>query len=230
MAHNFMEEIMFRILAVDDEEKIIEPLGKRLAKAFPNSKVETARAVDEAARLIQAAAQSGWLYHAAILDFKLPPKKGFPEKIDESLCQMIRKEMPKTLVIHITGFTGDPEIIRHQMNVHQDNNAPWAWIIDKSDFAGWETKLIDKLKKYLYSNRIEARIDRLFGRGARAATASSSPMGRPSADEGSATLELAALCREIINHWKDLDESLQNRIRELFNVDVNSNPIRISLL
>src|SRR5438105_4634198 len=185
-----MEETMFRILAVDDEEDIIVPLGKRLAETFPNSKIETARAIDEASQLIRAAAQSGWPYHAAILDFKLPPKQGFPTKVDESLCQMITELMRDTLVIHITGYIGDPEIVKHQMRVHQDNNARGAWIIDKSNYGSWGTELIDKLKTYLYTNRIGARIDRLFGRGARAATASSAPMGRTSADEGSATLEL----------------------------------------
>jgi len=46
----------------------------------------------------------------------------------------------------------------------------------------------------------------------------------------SLTHSLAALSRDIIAHWDDLDERLKKRIQSIFNVDTENDSIRISLL
>jgi CheY-like chemotaxis protein len=221
---------MFRILIVDDDEDLLDDLKHSFDDKFPGSSIETAMTVNDGHRLIREAVNSRWPYHAAVLDFKLPRDKGLNEEVDESLCHEIRQTRQNTLVAHITSYVHDPQIIDHLRNSHSERTDPWPMIIDKTEDR-WIPHLLKKMKAYLYSNRIEARMDKLFGSYTKTASAGTPSLGRGGPDnDGSITMELATLCREIATYWEDLDEELQSRIEHTFDVDTKSDPIRISLL
>lgn len=95
--------------------------------------------------------------------------------------------------------------------------------------ANYPVQLIRKLKAFLYGARIEEQIDKLFGWAS-----GSESEGRKTQsslrDRRVTTHQLAALNRDIVSHWRDLDGPVKERVQKLFDVDGSADPIRISLL
>ncbi|MCI0489896.1 MAG: hypothetical protein L0229_25165 [Blastocatellia bacterium] len=224
---------MFRILIVEDIEETRKALQSLLSEAFPNSLIDTSATVAEAHEFLEVIRKKELLYHAIILDFKLPKEKiGAHAEIDESLCLAVRDMAPSSLVIHITAHPDDELVERHLRRVHEEQIDPRSLTLPKEG-SNWPIQLLKKLKAFLYGIPIEERINSLFGINSMAATAARNRIERErpkSWSEGSITHELAALCRDIVTHWNDLDESLQATIKTIFYVDAESDPIRVSLL
>lgn len=69
---------------------------------------------------------------------------------------------------------------------------------------------------------IERQMDDLFGRPG--------DRKKPRSSDRDLTHQLAALARDIIAHWQEIDEKLKRRIKNEFRVDTSADPIKISLL
>src|SRR5437870_2467698 len=108
---------MFRILIVEDIEDVLDEMKKGIEAAFvgregrSDAKIHTAASVDEAITRIREETAKGKSYHAAVLDFKLPKTKGAPPQGDLLICETLKQSMPNTLIVHITAYADDSEIV-----------------------------------------------------------------------------------------------------------------------
>lgn len=210
---------MFSIFLVEDIETSRDELHQLLSEVFPGTTIDPASTVTEGLEKIKAAAAEKWSYDIAILDFKLPVHTGETPKVDESICQAIKASMPTALVIHITSYSEDPQVVQHIRRYHTGKDGPRVEFTHKT--AYWPEKLIAQIKTYY----IEIQMDRLFGpKGA--------PLVRDRKMYGNIrdmTQPLATLTRDITGYWKALDESTKERIHSYFNVNDEQAPVRVSL-
>lgn len=228
---------MFRILIVEDIQGTLQEWADTITDAFsePNGDVSvsihTAASVSEAKQAIEEAYNRKRPYHAVILDANLPPEPGRQPKIDESLCEIVRDLMKSTLVVHITMFDDDSIVKDHLRRFHQEQVDPRSFALSKS--ASDAIQLVKKLRSFLYSMRVEEQMNSIFGQqtelsfAARGRSRAAPPRSRIERDS---TLDIAALRRDIVAHWSDLDERLKERIQRVFRVDHESQPVRISLV
>jgi len=224
---------MFRILIVEDIQDTLQQLKALISEAIvePDGStgvnVHTAESVSTARQMIE---ESRKPYHAVVLDFKLPEQVGLESLVDESLCLLIRRMKLPTLVAHITAYSGDPVVREHLERVHHERVDPWALDLSKTD-GDYAIKLVEGLKSYLFGMRIEQQIRMLFGEQEELSFAvRGRVMNPPPRTERSRTHDMAALRRDIIAYWHDLDDMLRARIRQVFYVDDKSEPVRISRL
>lgn len=222
---------MYRILIVEDIEKVLAQIKAYLQEAFAEGvvRIHSACSVGQAHRAIDEAYERRKPYDAIVLDFLLPKETGDHPDIDESLCLKVRKLMPGTLVAHLTAFQDDETVRSHLRIVHQEQVDPHAFALSKSD-TDYAVRLERKIKGYLYGTAIQEQLDSLFGR--RSAPLFPTAKARSSTRRGerSLTHTLASLSREIELHWHDLDDQLQARIMNVFRVDAKSDPVRVSLM
>lgn len=231
---------MFRILIIEDVKSTLEELTADIHAAFeeeheegevrPCVKVYTAETVEDGKQIIEKARGEGRPFHAVILDFKLPEKRGTMTEIDESLCLLLRQAMRETLVAHITAYMDDEIVQDHMRRVHQSGIDPRAFTLEKTK-AGYVRELITKLKAFLFGMRIEEQLNMIFGEERELSFAARRRAARlQTRSPRSLTVDLRALRRDIASHWHDLDESLQEKIKRLFRIDDKSEPVRVSLL
>lgn len=209
---------MFRILLVEDILRALEELRELLQEAFPNALLETASTVEEGQNKIKAAAENNQPFDIAILDFKLPADQGLNPEIDESLCQEIKIRMREALIIHITAFHEDFAVTKHIARYHAGKNDPSAELIQKSN--DWPRKLLGRIKVHL----IGRQFDDLFGRQTGAVETRKATSGA-----GSSTHSLAALSRDIVAYWRDLDDATKARIREHFETTEDEQQVHVTL-
>ena len=224
---------MFRILIVEDVIETLELLKALISEGIvepdgsPGVRIHTAVSVSEAMQMIREARKP---YHAVVLDFKLPEQRGVESLVDESLCLAVRRMQLPTLVAHITAYDEDPVVKEHLERVHQERVDRWGLKLSKTD-EDYGIKLVRGLKAYLYGMRIEEQIRMLFGEQEALSFAGRARlMPTPGRIESSRTHDLAALCRDIVAYWHDLDDMLHGRIRQIFHVDDRSDPVRVSRL
>jgi hypothetical protein len=227
---------MFRILIVEDIQGTLKEWVSTITEAFtePNGDVSvsihTAASVSEAKQAIEAHYKKR-PYHAVILDANLPPEPGHPPRIDESLCELVRTVMKSTLVVHITMFEDDPIVKEHLRLFHKEQVDPRSFALSKSAQAS--IQLVKRLRGFLYSMRVEEQMNSIFGQQKElsfAARGRSRAVPQRSHIERDSTLDIAALRRDIVAHWSDLDDLLKERIQRVFRVDHESVPVRISLV
>jgi CheY-like chemotaxis protein len=221
---------MFRFLVTEDNEPTLVNLTALLGAEFRGAVVDPASSVAEGMEFLSAAASTRMSYDAALLDFKLPIAEGENPEIDCSLCNEIRTAHRGTLVIHMTSFRDDPEVLKHLEESHSEPSAPAPFFVSKMD-SKWGEILIERLKAFLYGKRIEEQMDALFG----AASGSGSTIGgialrRPASRLGGVTQRLAALTQDIEEHWRDLSKSVKSRVQSTFVVEATGEEIRVSLL
>lgn len=213
----------FRFLIVEDEDDARQQLAALFREVFPNARIDAGGTVDEGLQLIRDAVERKEPYDIAILDFKLPRSQGENPEVDESLCIEIRDSMPRTLIGHITGFPDDPTIESHVERTHPFTD-PRGFFIDKRD-ADWATVLLNNTTRYLYTFRIEAQMEQLFGRAGMAATPAGEYARFSASGPGvSLTTSIASLCSDIGQCWKYLDGTAKHRIATQFSVDESSDP------
>jgi len=213
----------FRILIVEDDDDTRQQLVVLFREVFPNARIDAGGTVDEGLKLIRDAVERKEPYDIAILDFKLPRNRGENPEVDESLCIEIRDSMPGTLIGHFTGFPDDSIIKSHVERTHPFTD-PRGFFIDKRD-ENWATDLLNKTTKYLYTFRIEAQMEQLFGRAGTAATPPAEYARFSASGPGvSLTTSIASLCSDIGQCWKYLDGTARHRIAAQFSVDESSDP------
>jgi len=232
---------MFRILIVEDIEDTLRELKELILSKFakigdsPRVEIDLAETVAEAERLIKAAWDRKRPYHAVILDFYLPKKEGLDAmEMDQSLCLLMRDLMPSTLVAHITAYPYDGPVKEHLRDIHQAQLDPRAFALSKLDvdYAG---DLIRKLKAFLLGMRIEEQMEIIFGADMELSFAARGRMvPNRNTNGGSLTHSIASLTRDIEMYWKDLDMTLNKRLRErierTFRVEEVNKQVRVSLL
>ncbi len=221
---------MYRILIVEDDPRVLDQLAKLLREALAKFQIDTARTTTEGLRLLKAASDGRRPYDVVILDFLLPEDKGENPEMDESLCLEIREAMPRAFIAHITAYPEDHAVLKHLGKYHTDPLDPRGISLSKLG-ASWTNELLRKIKGLIYGTCVNDQMDKLFG-----ANDAAAPAARHRAQRGgtkgddSTTHDLAALCRDIVAYWSDLDGRLKRRIHSVFRVDPDSKPIRISLL
>jgi CheY-like chemotaxis protein len=216
---------MFRILIVEDIKNTLEQLVDLIALHFPDSQIDKATTVKEVLVWLATAEAEGWEYDAVILDFRLPVDKGEYPNGSEVLCLAIRQKMPQAFIAHITAHPNDKEVKEHMQRVHREQVGFNAIDLSKLEVI-WPEKLLDQLKQFLKGRRIEAQLETLFP----SAMASRAGAGRDRVRAaGGVTHQLAALSRDIIDFWPDLDEKMKEKIQQFFHVDEAGKAIRVSL-
>lgn len=213
---------MFRILIAEDEPDTSDLLKRIITSQIDDVYAETAMNVPEAMECIERAKKNNQVYHAVVLDMMLPPKAGITAAFDETICFALRRKMPHTLVAHITAWEHDDKVRKHLEMLHGPSEIDLSFILSKETGSGPEkkafsAKLIDRLRPFLYSLRIEEQLNELFDGGGLAGY----PVTRARRDTSShrsRTFELAALTRNISSDWKFLGEGLRARIKEIFTV------------
>lgn len=217
---------MFRILIVEDEEKTATQLKNIITEQIEDVHAQIAADVPAAQQLIDEAKDSNHPYHVIVLDMMLPPKTGIQAELNLSLCNTIRNVMPLTRVAHITAYDKDDAVKTHLETVH-DTDVDRSFSLSKE--TGFATRLVDRVGPFLYGLRIEQQLNELFNGGAITGYPVKSGRPRESIGDRSKTHELAALTRDISNHWETLDEAVKTKIRHFFNITVNKDDVTVSL-
>ncbi len=216
---------MFRILIVEDIKHTLEQLFDLIALHFPDSQIDQAATIREALALLGTAETEGWEYDAVILDFRLPVDEGEHPDGAELLCLAIRQKMPQAFIAHITAYPNDEEVKAHMQRVHREQAGYSAIDLSKLEVI-WPEKLVDQLKQFLKGQRIEAQLEALFP----SALTSRAGAGRDRVRAaGGVTHQLAALTRDIVDFWPDLDEKTKEKVRQFFQVDETGKTIKVSL-
>ncbi len=208
---------MIRILLVEDDPPTLDALELLLKKEFPEALIHTATNVANALNLIQAALLGPGPYDSAILDVMLPRAHGEHPELDRVICSELRQKSQSTVVFHITAYADEPLVNAHLGEFHSREEDPRAYWYPKE--KGWETELIQALKARIYGRPIRAELRDLFGPPVPDAPGSREAVARPSGFRRGLTHRLAELTRNIEAHWDDLDDRLQDEIRQHFHVD-----------
>lgn len=217
---------MFRILVVEDNRGTLEQLHELLSEEFPTGSIEIAEDVESGIKRFREAAQTGG-FDAVVLDFKLPVTTGENPEVDSTICHEIVRILPDTLVIHITAYPDDAAIEKHLKEAHLKLReiGPKVVFLSKLELD-WSLQLVKRLRSFLYGRRIEQQFDQLFSFAPPGETTS---RFRPRYS-GGVTHPVAALSRDIIAHWDELDESLRLKLQRYMNVVETAAGIRVSLL
>lgn len=219
----------YRILIVDDESTTLEQAPKLLQEALELDSIvaaiDRAESIENAQHLIRFAAKADQPYDLAILDFKLPAKKGGHPNVDETLCREISERMPKAVVSHITGYAADAGIITHVSRYH-DGWRKRGFCIDKRD-ADFGSKLVLETRRSLLSADIEARLQVLDGWGCGTATDFANRHPGPRVP-GPTSNRVMGLCMDISIWWKYLTVPTRTLAKKYFDVDENLSPVRVT--
>jgi CheY-like chemotaxis protein len=214
---------MASVLIVEDIDDTAAILKDVVLLGFPDWSIDIADSVPQALSRLGSA---GVPYDFAILDFILPTGEGIQQG-DLSLCAEIRARRLPTRVIHISAYSDDDVIRQHVQDVHLESF--------DSDFAvskttvDWMERVVEKLRTFLHSDRIDAKPENLFPERARIYEARyqlrSSSLG------GSVTNRLSDLCADARVHWRYLrNVTKQNLKSRLYVNDSDPDDVRLTLI
>jgi CheY-like chemotaxis protein len=214
----------FHFFLAEDHTDTREQLAKLLKEAFPSAVVDAVDNVKEGLHLLEEARSAS--YDIAFLDFKLPRERGDNPEVDESLCPRLRRDS-RTLICHITGYASDPVIRRHLEEVDPPSD---GFVIDKTE-SGWPGKCLAWTRQYLYGERIERQIERLFGRAFEgpAGAGRTNRLGSIARPSGSLTNAIADLSLDISQYWQYLHPAVRERIQLRFEVEAGPTGIKVTV-
>ena len=223
---------MYKVMVVDDNKSTVKEIEAGIKEQIPDVNLYVAHDVANAMAIIQDAYQRNAPFGVAILDFMLPLNENATEAtFDDTLCSTIRQRMPGTLVVHITSYPNDSQVVSHVGKYHGEG--PWnppMKLLNKLDIS-YVTELMPLLKRYLYSSQVESMLDELFGgRSVPAGGLRLSGGYGASRSHRSYTHRLMTAEGEISARWKDLDEATQERVKEIFFVNSSGGGVEVSLL
>jgi hypothetical protein len=212
MSANFL--VCRRCLVVEDEVPTAQRLQYELEQAFPGIHVELVHTVKGALRKLDESVDSGTHYDVAIVDFKLPMEHiGENPVIDFSVARQFGMFSPDTILVHITAFADDPEILRYHERISQLEEAGHLFIAKEG--RDWYAPLRERLVRSLHVRRIRRRYLGLFGRRADSYPPRSAGAAGP-ADrcDRERSLAVAELYADASQHWEYLNEQLRNQLRD----------------
>jgi CheY-like chemotaxis protein len=220
---------MFRILLVEDDPPTVSQITKAIEEEIPQARVDSATTVQEAVTCLNKYATRP--YDAIILDFRLPASTGEHDEVDESVCFEARTLMPDALMVHITAFEDDPQIIHHLKDVHETqfgNKAIRLWKLEtKKNIAN---ELLDRLKPELYGQRVMKLLRGLFNlqNSPAAATNLRKRFVRGRRTGRSRTHDLDIVTQAIACYWPSLAEDVKKQIRQIFSVKERGTQVIVS--
>lgn len=186
-----------RILVVEDERVTREAVSRGLARRLDDVEIASAGDVEEGLALIQASRPKS-LFDIGIFDFKLPRRQGTATEVDESLCHTLSTVNPDALVIHITAYADDRDILRHVQAHHQGSGAALG-LISKLD-PDWARRVLTLVRQHLAGQEVAQAFEAVFPGGAETRAPQRTP-----GQLGSATHRLGTLFRAVQRHWPNLD-------------------------
>ncbi len=213
------QDALFWILLVEDEVDVLRDLSVILGKALPRSGIHAAPSVEDARDHLEFSRRRGIRYDLALLDFKVPLRRGMHEEVDFSLCEAVQKM--RVPIIHFSAYAQDETIQAHMESVHRDEallNVPV--IVDKNTRAEFSKKLVAIIQPYFQrtvSERIDSRLSGLFGLSG-ADSSEAARAFRVPTPSGSATHTLIALQNDIMELWPFLGPDVRGRVRNVFSV------------
>jgi len=223
---------MFKILIVEDEPLTSEALKRFITREIDDVHADVALNVPEAKAHIEAAQDNDEPYHVVVLDMMLPSENGLTATLDETVCGMLKRTMPHTLVAHITAFLEHEKVQNHLESFHGPSQIDLSFSLSKDEDdpekGAYSAQLISNLKPFLYGLRIEDQLNDLFNGGG-VVGYSVNRAWRKDLTDRSKTHELAALTRNISTDWDYLSEGLKTRIRDIFKVVVKDGEVMVSL-
>ena len=217
---------------MEDDDDTMQLLLERLSRKISDAFIQAATTVRKAQELIERAYNDKHLFDAVVLDIQLPRDIGLRKEFDESICHSINILMPGCIVAHISAFL-DEKVVQHHIKTMHDEQIHRSFRLSKGDDEGeeeiWFELLEAKLASFLYTVQIEGQLDRLFGRADEAIFVNRSRMaGYHSGERRSITHDLGTLSRNISSRWPFLDESLQARIKRIFEVNEQGGKVIVS--
>jgi CheY-like chemotaxis protein len=203
-------------LVVEDDDLTRDQLVKLLRTTLPGSVIDSAASVEEALARIQSALDAGTPYDLAILDFKLPPRIGEMDKVDESVCQRLTESMPDAIVSHISGYADDTRILGHLGRVHPAGRRQ-GFFLDKRS-SGFAKELIRQSRAALFGAALDRDINELFSSSEAPRPDGEGARSGESRGSGSFSNRSADLCLDIRAAWKDLNASTKAQVQKFFDV------------
>ena len=190
-----------RILVVEDNPDTRRGIVELLLEEFPQAWIEDAGTIKDGRNLILKSRESE-PYDVAILDFKLPLSEEDPlEVVDQSLCALMSTVNRKALVIHVTKYVQDKEILNHVQSHHQSGGPEIGFISKlKSDYP-------EQLEKQIRCYLVERAFAQYTG-AERNGTAASSP-----------TQARATFFPLVAANWPYLDPSRKALLRTRLEIE-----------
>ena len=143
---------MFRVLIVEDQSLTASSLRELLLERIPRSRIDVAETVNCALEQVRSTLARGDLYDAVVLDFQLPRESGDSPELDESICRALQDFMPLTRVVHITAFEGDPAVVRHVQEMHENAMDPTRQMLSKGK-PSWASEVVSRLSEIAVAKR-----------------------------------------------------------------------------
>ena len=225
---------MFRILLVEDDSPTVNQITKLIEEEILEARVDSAMTVQDAIALLRK--NSTRPYDAIILDFRLPATTGEHDEVDESVCYEARMLMPDALMVHITAFEDDPQIVHHLKEVHDTqfgNRAIRLWKLETEPETqiNIATELLNRLKPELYGQRVIGMLRGLFNFQKTPATPINvrKRFTRGRRTGRSRTHDLDPVTQAIARYWPHLDKDVKKQVKEIFSVKENGKDVTVSI-
>ena len=201
-----------RILIADDEPRTLDALDSTLRGSFPDAVIDRASTLADAGALAREAASQGRPYHVACLDVRFekvpnPPNGDIYFTADRR--RLLAALGERTVVINYSGQTDDPDV-RKLVATLGDPNFPKPVLVPTSEMG---TMMIKYARQSVYGRRISHELNRMME------ASHGGPVGGVAAyGPGGGTRAVGSLLRDIKESWNDLDDDLQRRIKDVFDV------------
>jgi hypothetical protein len=214
---------LYELLIVDDDADTVRTLERRFRQIFGDLlKIWVAHTSEQGATMIR---RRNCKLDAAILDFYLPSDLRPALAIDDSLCQLISKLSPETVVFHYTGFSKDPLVLEHQQKFHREGALRFY---SKLPFAGYAGALRKDAARMLFSKHVSRILESLFGPLESEyipRTANHGPV-----DNQDVFVSGMELKQAIERGWNYLDPDLYSRAKRSLHTDHFSVPPSVTLI
>jgi hypothetical protein len=95
----------------------------------------------------------------------------------------------------------------------------------------WESQLYTWIRHFIHTTRVASEFEHVFvqPRSARSEFSRSFGPRRIGAVTGDATQEIAALARDVAEHWNSLDNDLKLRLQRIFSVRQDGKSVKVGL-
>lgn len=147
-----MPELTPTILVVQRSEPPIDCFPGLLREIFPSSRIGVTETVEGGMELIEVVERAGTVYDVVVVDIEPLSQKESPG-ISDGLCEILREEMPKTLVIHTGLAEADEEPVWSHLKRDRRRRLRTSYICRAAE--DWQEQLIAEMKEELFGRPIE---------------------------------------------------------------------------
>ncbi|MFO0908999.1 MAG: response regulator [Isosphaeraceae bacterium] len=233
------------VLIVEDIKLVANEIERLIIEEFPEVETQVAFTAQQAEQFIRDS-RGKFDFDYVILDTRLPPSDSVrtPQVYAYELPEVrwLISEGSHTVVIFNSAYDDDPRVQQIRKDCTQlptgDSTTPAArlYYVQKGGDGSyeWIERLLDYLRRSIHSERISRNLERMFvGRSASSGYARSAVRGGYSGREqlggaSDATQSLAALARDIAQHWRVLDGTTKQSVQRHFRVEMDGDIVRVS--